>query len=97
MYTPSSLRFLLKSEGFDVVEEILEISHEDVVTFNEFINKKTPKTKENEAALKQVLRNKRRAFYDANKEQAEMIAESLTILTKRGKGRLNIREKQATV
>ena len=62
-----------------------------------FINKKTPKTKENEAALKQVLRNKRRAFYDANKEQAEMIAESLTILTKRGKGRLNIREKQATV
>jgi ubiquinone/menaquinone biosynthesis C-methylase UbiE len=97
VYTPSSVRFLLKSEGFEVVEEILEMIHEDVVTYNEFINKKTPQTKENEAALKTMLKNKRRAFYDANKEQAETIADSLTVLTKRGKGRLNIRETQAKV
>lgn len=97
VYTPSSIRFLLKSEGFEVVEEMLEMINEEVVIYNEFINKKSPQTKENETRLKQHLRNKRRDFFDANKEKAEMIADSVTLLTRRGKGKLSIREKQAKV
>jgi ubiquinone/menaquinone biosynthesis C-methylase UbiE len=44
MYTPTSLRFLLKSEGLELVADKISMTKPEVNYFNEFINKKAKKS-----------------------------------------------------
>ena len=43
MYTPSSLRFLLQTEGFEIVTDKITIIEPEVTKFNTFINQKKSK------------------------------------------------------
>lgn len=43
MYTPSSLRFLLQSEGFKIVSDKISIIEPEVTKFNTFVNQKKNK------------------------------------------------------
>ncbi|MES2062976.1 MAG: class I SAM-dependent methyltransferase [Bacteroidota bacterium] len=44
MYTPTSLRYLLQTEGFEVKKDLTSIIGPEVTRFNTFINQKKPKT-----------------------------------------------------
>ena len=44
MYTPTSLRYLLQTEGFEIKKDLTSIIGPEVTRFNTFINQKKPKT-----------------------------------------------------
>lgn len=44
MYTPTSLRYLLQTEGFEIKKDLTSIIGPEVTRFNMFINQKKPKT-----------------------------------------------------
>ncbi|RYE26970.1 MAG: class I SAM-dependent methyltransferase [Sphingobacteriaceae bacterium] len=44
MYTPSSLRYLLRSEGFKILADKTSMIEPEVTRFNTFINQKKPKS-----------------------------------------------------
>ena len=43
MYTPSSLRFLLQTEGFEIVTDKISVIEPEVTKFNTFVNQKKKK------------------------------------------------------
>jgi hypothetical protein len=48
VYTPTSLRYLLQTEGFEIQKDLTSIIGPEVTRFNTFINQKKPKTFINE-------------------------------------------------
>lgn len=90
VYSPSSVRFLLKSEGFQIDQEMLTQVAEEVAEFNEFVNLKKERTPAAVAALHKRLSDRALAFYTSPKERAEQLANALTMLTSRGASGLNI-------
>lgn len=44
MYTPTMLRFLVKSEGFEVISDRISLIHPEVTRFNTFVNQKKKKS-----------------------------------------------------
>lgn len=90
VYTPTSARFLLRSEGFKVEQELLSLTHEDVVEFNEFTNRKKERTPANVEEFHQRMSAKAKQFYMAPKEQAEQLADALTVLTAREENGLRV-------
>src|ERR1700744_4809425 len=44
VYTPTSLRYLLKTDGFDVVTDLTSMIEPEVTRFNTYINQKKPKS-----------------------------------------------------
>jgi ubiquinone/menaquinone biosynthesis C-methylase UbiE len=93
VYTPTSVRFLLKSEGFKPEQELLTITHEEVMEFNEFINQKKERTPANIAEFHQRTSAKAMQFYTAPKDQAEQLADALTVLTGRDEEGLRVFKK----
>jgi ubiquinone/menaquinone biosynthesis C-methylase UbiE len=93
VYTPTSIRFLLKSEGFSLEQELLTITHEEVMEFNEFTNQKKERTPANVAEFHQRMSAKAMQFYTAPKEQAEHFANALTVLTSRNEEGLRVFKK----
>jgi SAM-dependent methyltransferase len=83
VYTPTSLRFLLKSEGFRIDQEYLTITHEEVVEYNEFVNLKKERSAANLAEFRKRMSDKALSFYSAQREQAEVLADAMTVLTSR--------------
>lgn len=90
VYSPSSVRFLLKSEGFRIEHELLTQTHEEVAEYNEFVNLKKDRTPAAVAAFHKRVSDKALAFYTSPKERAEQLANALTLLTGRGDSGLNI-------
>jgi ubiquinone/menaquinone biosynthesis C-methylase UbiE len=83
VYTPTSVRFLLRSEGFRVQQELLSITHEEVSEFNEFVNMKKERSLANVAEFRARMSARAMQFYTAPKEKAEDLADALTVLTAR--------------
>jgi hypothetical protein len=44
MYTPTSLRYLLQTEGFEIKKDLTSIIGPEVTRFNVFVNQKKPRT-----------------------------------------------------
>lgn len=44
MYTPTLLRFLLQSEGLEIIADQTSLTPVETTKFNEFVNKKSPKS-----------------------------------------------------
>lgn len=44
MYTPTLLRFLLQSEGFEVIADRVSLTKPETTQFNEFVNQKRPES-----------------------------------------------------
>ncbi|PWS28133.1 class I SAM-dependent methyltransferase [Pedobacter yonginense] len=90
MYTPTSLRFLLQSEGLEIIEDKVSMTAPETVKFNEFVNRKAPKTFtkslkiELEYHIKKTLGN---LLGDKKKEQ---FANAYTVLTKKSDSNLHI-------
>ncbi len=84
VYSPTLLRFLLRSEGFTIEQELLTIVHEDVMEYMEFITQKKERTPGALADFQRRMSERSLKFYTApSKEHAELMANALTVLTGR--------------
>ena len=90
LYTPSMIRFLLKSEGFRIEQELLTQTAEEVCEYNEFVNMKKERTPVAVADLHKRLSDKAIVFYTSPKERAEQLANAVTLLTSRAATGLSI-------
>ncbi|SFG60124.1 Methyltransferase domain-containing protein [Pedobacter insulae] len=90
MYTPTSLRFLLKSEGLEVIADKVSITQPEVNYFNEFVNKKSPKSflKKLKIAAEYYIKNNLGNVL--GKKKKEQFANAYTVLTKKSDQNLHI-------
>lgn len=90
MYTPTSLRFLLQSEGLKILNDKTSLTPVETTQFNEFVNKKAPKKISKvlkiqlEYSLKKFLGN----VLGAKKK--EQFANAYTVLTENSDQTLQI-------
>lgn len=90
IYTPTLIRFLLKSEGYKIEKELLSQVHEEVWEHIEFVANKKERTPAAVAELHKRLSDKALAFYTSPKERAEQMANAITMLTSRDATGLSI-------
>ena len=90
MYTPTSLRFLLKSEGLEVIADKVSMTTPEVNYFNEFINKKSSKSvfKKLKITLEYQIKKNLGSFL--GKKKQEQFANAYTVLTKKSDQNLHI-------
>lgn len=90
MYTPTSLRFLLKSEGLDLVADKVSMTKPEVDYFNEFINKKAANSiiKRLKIILEYTVKKTIGNFL--GKKQQEQFANAYTVLTQKSDQTLHI-------
>lgn len=83
MYRPSSLRFLLQSEGMEILADIISMIEPEVTAFNTFVNQKKPKSIV--TTLKINLEYQAKKFLSAvtGKKKQEELANAYTVLTRR--------------
>lgn len=90
MYTPTLLRFLLKSEGLEIIADKTSLTPPEVNYFNEFVNRKAPKsvTKKMKITLEYHLKNSLGRLF--GKKKREQYANAYTVLTKKSDQHLEI-------
>lgn len=82
MYTPSSLRFLLQSEGMEILEDKLSMIQPEVTRFNRFVNQK--KSKSLLALLKINLEYQLKSLLaNVSRKKKEDLASAYTVLTRK--------------
>jgi ubiquinone/menaquinone biosynthesis C-methylase UbiE len=79
MYTPTSLRYLLQTEGFEVVKDLTSMIEPEVTRFNAFINQKKPKTIINKLKIAAEYAAKK-ALVMLNNRFNEQLANAYTVL-----------------
>jgi ubiquinone/menaquinone biosynthesis C-methylase UbiE len=90
VYTPSLFRFLLKSEGYDIIDEVLTHADKETVRFNWYKNLKIEKTFSTELRLHlRDFRNRLRRLRCGNNRYVENGFNAYTCLAK-GVGELRI-------
>ena len=90
MYTPTSLRYLLKTEGFDVVSDLTSIIEPEVTKFNTYINQKKPKSLITDLKISAEFVMKKGLIGILGKKKAEEMANAYTVLCKKADHQLEI-------
>lgn len=90
MYTPTSLRFLLQSEGLEILEDKVSMTATETVKFNEFINKKAPKTFSKNLKIELEYRIKKTLGNLLGRKKQEEFANAYTVLTQKSDSNLQI-------
>ncbi|MBC7417550.1 MAG: methyltransferase domain-containing protein, partial [Pedobacter sp.] len=90
MYTPTSLRFLLKSEGFEILADKISMTSPETVKFNEFVNKKQPKSFAKNLKIESEYFIKKTLGLFLGKNKREQFANAYTVLTKTSDSNLHI-------
>ncbi|MEH3113604.1 class I SAM-dependent methyltransferase [Pedobacter terrae] len=90
MYTPTSLRFLLQSEGLEILADKISMTATETVKFNEFINKKTPKTFSKNLKIELEYRIKKTLGNLFGRKKQEQYANAYTVLTQKSDQDLQI-------
>jgi len=90
MYTPTSLRYLLRTEGFEIEKDLTSLIEPEVTRFNTYINQK--KTKSFITSLKItgefMVKNGLGQIFGAKKK--EQLANAYTVLCKKSGDQVNI-------
>ena len=82
MYTPTLLRFLLQSEGLEIMADKLSLTEPETVKFNEFINKKHPKSSIKNIKIELEYKVKKTLGTILGVKKKEQYANAYTVLTK---------------
>lgn len=90
MYTPSLLRFLLMSEGMEVVADNLSMIPVATTKFNEFVNRKTPKSPIKSLKIDIEFQIKKITGKLLGKKKQEQFANAYTVLTTQSNHTLQI-------
>ncbi|MCY1530635.1 methionine biosynthesis protein MetW [compost metagenome] len=90
MYTPTLLRFLLKSEGLEIIADKCSLTTPEVNYFNEFINRKAPRSmsKRLKITLEYQVKNALGKLF--GKKKQEQYTNAYTVLTKKSDQHLEI-------
>ena|ERR1700761_202187 len=90
MYTPTSLRYLLRTEGFDVVADLTSMIEPEVTRFNTYVNQKKPKsfTRDMKISLEYAVKKGLVGLF--GKKKAEEMASAYTVLCKKADQQLEI-------
>ncbi len=83
MYTPTSLRFLLQSEGFRILNDKLSMIHPDVTKFGRFINQKQTRSFLKSFKIDLEYLVKKLAGRIVGKKKQEAFTNAYTVLTEK--------------
>ncbi len=83
MYSPTLLRFLLQSEGLEIVADKVSLITPETSKFNEFINKKAKKTLLKNLKIELEYFLKRTLGQVLGQQKKEQFANAYTVLTKK--------------
>jgi ubiquinone/menaquinone biosynthesis C-methylase UbiE len=90
MYTPTSLRFLLQSEGLEILEDKVSMTAPETTKFNEFVNRKAPKTFTKNLKIELEYRLKKMLGNLLGIKKQEQFANAYTVLTQKSDSNLHI-------
>lgn len=90
MYTPTSLRFLLKSEGLEIISDKVSMTTPEVNYFNEFVNKKSSNILTKKLKITLEYQVKKMLAIILGKKKQEQFANAYTVLTKKSDQNLSI-------
>jgi ubiquinone/menaquinone biosynthesis C-methylase UbiE len=80
MYTPTQLKFLLKTESFKVLVELPSLYSEDLIEYSEFVNEGKERSPAALADFKARMSRKRNEFLSAETATKEFLADAYTVL-----------------
>jgi len=83
VYTPTSLRYLLMTEGFDVVSDLTSMIEPEVTKFNTYINQKKPKSLLTDLRISAEYSVKKGLVALLGKKKSEEMANAYTVLCKK--------------
>lgn len=90
MYTPTSLRFLLQSEGLNIVADKLSLIDPEVIRFSEFTIRKVPKTITKRLKINLIYRIKKTLGNIFGTKKKEQYANAYTVLLEKSNQDLQI-------
>ncbi len=90
IYTPTSLRYLLRSEGFEVVADLTSMIEPEVTKFNTYINQKKPKSLISDLKISAEYTLKKAIICFGGKKKSEAMANAYTVLCKKADEQVNI-------
>ncbi len=85
MYTPSSLRFLLQTEGFEIVTDKISVIEPEVTKFNTFVNRKKNRNFLSSLKIDAEFRLKMLLIKLGGKQRHEKFASAYTVLLQKTK------------
>ena len=90
VYTPTSLRYLLRTEGFDIENDLTSLIPPEVTKFNTYTNQKKSKSlvTDLKIAAEYAIKNSLGRFF--GKKMNESLANAYTVLCKKADNHLNI-------
>jgi len=90
MYTPTSVRFLLQSEGLEILTDKVSMTAPETTKFNEFINRKAPKSFAKNIKIELEYKIKKTLGNLLGRKKQEQFANAYTVLTKKSDQNLQI-------
>jgi ubiquinone/menaquinone biosynthesis C-methylase UbiE len=90
IFVPTELRFLLKTEGYDILADKLGQQVKEVFAYNRFVNQKTPNTFFERMKVNYHVLRAQLAFQLASAERKQLHAQTYTVLCQRNAKPLNI-------
>ncbi len=90
VYTPTSLRYLLRTEGFEIENDLTSMIGPEVTRFNTYINQKKPKSFITDMKITAEFAVKNSLGKIFGKKMNEQLANAYTVLCKKANDRVNI-------
>ncbi|HTD98547.1 MAG TPA: class I SAM-dependent methyltransferase [Mucilaginibacter sp.] len=90
VYTPTSLRYLLRTEGFEIENDLTSMIEPEVTKFNTYINQKKPKSLITDLKINAEYAVKNALISTLGKNAKEKYASAYTVLCKKADHQLEI-------
>jgi ubiquinone/menaquinone biosynthesis C-methylase UbiE len=90
MYTPTSLRYLLRTEGFEILSDLTSMIEPEVTRFNTYVNQKKPKSLITDLRISSEYAIKKGLIALMGKRKAEDMANAYTVLCKKADQQVKI-------
>lgn len=90
MYTPTAVRFLLQSEGLEIIDDRVSMTPTATIKFNQFVNNKAPKTFLKVLRIELEYRIKKLAGNLLGTKKREQYGNAYTVLTRKSSQTLQI-------
>lgn len=90
VYTPTSLRYLLRTEGFEIEADLTSMIEPEVTKFNTYVNQKKPKSMVTDLKISTEYAIKNSLVSLFGKKMSEKMANAYTVLCKKADHQLEI-------
>jgi ubiquinone/menaquinone biosynthesis C-methylase UbiE len=90
IYTPTSLRYLLRTEGFEIEKDLTSMIEPEVTKFNTYVNQKKPKSFITDLKISTEYAVKNGLVSLLGKKVSEQFANAYTVLCKKADHQLEI-------